>query len=328
MGLTRPTVAQLNTVVTEISDPISELNKGSTLANVDVGFVFNRDSGASPNVAFYWNETIDSLVVAYTTSTGGVNSNIAVSSYANLTVGNITSSGNVSAQYLIGSGQYLTGLPAGYSNVNVKAYTETMGFQNYGNTNVIAYTQTMGFQNYGNVNVAAYTQTQSYTNYSNVNLTAYLGGAVTVGGNLTVNGNLFVNGNIVTINANNLVISDSMIYLADDNPADLLDIGFISSFTNPGYQHTGFVRDATDGVWKLFANVIPEPTTTVDFTNANYSSLYVGNIQTVASANIGSTLNVVGNVADDIDACLSTAFTRLVQVIVVHFVVLDHVDHT
>jgi hypothetical protein len=68
MALTRPTVAQLNTVITEISDPVSVLNKGSTLANVDVGFVFNRDSGASPNVALYWNETLDSLVIAYTTS--------------------------------------------------------------------------------------------------------------------------------------------------------------------------------------------------------------------------------------------------------------------
>jgi len=139
MGLTRPTVAQLNTVVTEISDPISVLNQGATKANVDVGFVFNRDNGASANVALYWNETLDSLVIAYTTSTGGVNSNIAVSSYANLTVGNITSSGNISAQYITGSGQFLTGLPASYSNVNVKAYTESMGYTNYSNVNLIAY---------------------------------------------------------------------------------------------------------------------------------------------------------------------------------------------
>jgi hypothetical protein len=114
--------------------------------------------------------------------------------------------------------------------------------------------------------------------YSNVNLSAYLGGAVTIGGNLTINGNLFVNGNVTTINANNLNINDSLIYLADDNPADTLDIGFVSAFTNPGYQHTGFVRDATDGVWKLFANVVAEPTTTVDFTNATYSNILVGNV--------------------------------------------------
>lgn len=115
MGLTRPTVAQLNTVVTEISDPISVLNKGSTQANVDIGLVFNRDGGVSPNVALYWNETTDSLVAALTTSTGGVNSNIAVSSYANLTVGNIVSgnasiSGNVTANYFLGNGSQLSGI--------------------------------------------------------------------------------------------------------------------------------------------------------------------------------------------------------------------------
>jgi hypothetical protein len=97
---------------------------------------------------------------------------------------------------------------------------------------------------------------------------------------VTIMGNLFVNGNVTTINANNLILNDSVIYLADDNQADTIDIGFIGSFNNVvRYQHTGFVRDATDGTWKLFANVVPEPTSTVDFTNATYSNLQVGNIQ-------------------------------------------------
>jgi len=177
---------------------------------------------------------------------------------------------------------------ANYSNVNVAAYTQTQSYTNYSNVNVAAYTQTQSYTNYSNVNVAAYTTTQSYTNYSNVNLSAYLGGAVTIGGNLVVQGNLFVNGNLTTINANNLVISDSMIYLADDNPADTLDIGFVSAFTDAvRYQHTGLVRDASDGVWKLFANVVPEPTTTIDFTNASYSSLMSGNLMTANDVRIG-----------------------------------------
>ena len=192
---------------------------------------------------------------------------------------NVTISGNITASYILGSAQFLTGLPVGYSNVNTKAYTESMGFANY-----------------SNVNVAAYTQTQSFTNYSNVNLSAYLGGAVTIGGNLTVNGNLFVNGNLTTINANNLNISDSLIFLADFNPADTLDIGIVSSFTSAvRYQHTGFVRDATDGTWKLFANVVPEPTTTVDFTNATYSNLQIGNL-TAVNATLTGTINTTGNV--------------------------------
>jgi len=208
---------------------------GGTIGLHDtLGFTFTTPGGnpqyMMPNGASTSN--------TFTSSTVTIQGNLAVN-------GNVTTIGNVSGQYLLGSAQFLTGMPVQYSNVNV----------------------------------AAYTQTQSFTNYSNVNLSAYLGGAVTIGGNLTVNGNLFVNGNVTSINANNLNINDSLIYLADDNPADTLDIGIVSAFTSVvRYQHTGFVRDATDGVWKLFANVVAEPTTTVDFTNATYANLQVGNL--------------------------------------------------
>ncbi len=121
------------------------------------------------------------------------------------------------------------------------------------------------------------------------------------GGNLTIDGNLFINGNATTLNTNNLSISDSLIYLATTNPADSLDIGFIGHFINPGYQHTGFVRDASDGVWKLFANVVPEPGTTVDFTNATYSNLLIGNLLarqvTITGLNSAGFINTSGNVS-------------------------------
>ena len=275
---------------------------GGTIGLHDtLGFTFTTPGGEPqymmPNGASTSN--------TFTSGTVTIQGNLAVA-------GNATVTGNVSGQYILGSAQFLTGLPVGYSNVNTKAYTESMGFANYSNVNVAAYTQTQSFTNYSNVNVAAfvttngltnysnvnvaaYTQTQSFTNYSNVNLSAYLGGAVTIGGNLTVNGNLFINGNLTTINANNLNINDSLIFLADFNPANTLDIGIVSSFTDAvRYQHTGFVRDATDGTWKLFANVVPEPTTTVDFTNANYSTLQVGNINVLGAS--GGLVNSTGNI--------------------------------
>ena len=103
------------------------------------------------------------------------------------------------------------------------------------------------------------------------------------GANLTVGGNLFINGNSTIINANNLSINDSMIYLAEENPADTLDIGFTAHVVNPTLNHVGFVRDASDSVWKLFSNVATQPTTTVDFTGANYSTLLVGNLVAVGN---------------------------------------------
>ena len=132
----------------------------------------------------------------------------------------------------------------------------------------------------GNVTILSTTPSTSYGTGA-----LLVSGGISVGlnstfnANVSIEGNLFVNGNVTYISSNNVTFNDALIYLADDNVADTLDIGFISSFTNPGYQHTGFVRDASDGVWKLFANVIPEPGTTVDFSNANYSSLQIGNLQ-------------------------------------------------
>jgi hypothetical protein len=89
MALTRPRLGQLNTSVVAQADPITVLNQGSSSANVDVGFLFNRANGLVSNVALYWSESAQSIVTAYTTSTGSTNANISVASYANLTVGNV-----------------------------------------------------------------------------------------------------------------------------------------------------------------------------------------------------------------------------------------------
>lgn len=233
MGLTRPTVAQLNTVVTEISDPISVLNKGSTQANVDIGLVFNRDGGVSPNVALYWNETIDSLVAALTTSTGGENSNIAVSSYANLQVNsltgtivtasqpNITSIGNLSSLalsgnisttgYYFGNGSQLTGI--------ITSVTKIIN----GTTNVTAYDS-----NDIAVTVGGVANTVIFS--SSTPSTSTTTGAIKVSGGVGVTGNVnaaYFAGNgsqLTAINAfGNVFISGQSPVLAD-NTSDTLTL--------------------------------------------------------------------------------------------------------
>jgi hypothetical protein len=111
-----------------------------------------------------------------------------------------------------------------------------------------------------------------------------IAGNAFVGGNLTIGGNLTVNGTTVTINANNLSVNDSLLYLAEENPADILDIGITAHIQNPTLNHVGFVRDATDSTWKLFSNVITQPSNTVDFTGAIYSSLQIGNLTVVSNS--------------------------------------------
>ena len=89
MALTRARLSQVNTEVASLQDPITLINRDATIANVDVGFVFNRDAGTHPNVAVVWNETANTFAIGYTASTGSNNSNVNITSHANLTVGNI-----------------------------------------------------------------------------------------------------------------------------------------------------------------------------------------------------------------------------------------------
>ena len=113
-------------------------------------------------------------------------------------------------------------------------------------------------------------------------------------GNMYVNGNVFITGTTTTLNSNVTVLEDPIIYLADNSTSDILDIGFVATFNNGLQQHTGFIRDATDSTWKLFANVISEPNVngTVDFTDATYSNLRMGSLTAIdvaASGNVTGT---------------------------------------
>lgn len=77
----------------------------------------------------------------------------------------------------------------------------------------------------------------------------------TFSGNVSITGDLTVTGNVTTVNVNSLIVKDPIIYLADNNPADLLDIGFAATYNDGTTQrYTGFFRDNTDGVYRLFAN--------------------------------------------------------------------------
>lgn len=79
-------------------------------------------------------------------------------------------------------------------------------------------------------------------------------------GSVEISGDLIVTGNVTTVNVNSVVVSDPMIYLAGNNySSDLVDIGLAANYYDGVAQrHTGFFRDATDGVWKLFANSTQE----------------------------------------------------------------------
>ena len=89
MALIRPKASQINTIVTTIQDPLTVLNQGGTAANIDIGFIINRDGGTSANTAIFWDESANTFVTAFTTSSGTTNANVTISEYANLKVSTV-----------------------------------------------------------------------------------------------------------------------------------------------------------------------------------------------------------------------------------------------
>jgi hypothetical protein len=112
-------------------------------------------------------------------------------------------------------------------------------------------------------------------------------GDQTISGSLAITGDLVISGNTVTQDVTTITTEDSLIKLAANNVADAIDIGFYGQYTNGGTKYTGLVRDASDGVFKLFTNEDTDPTDNVvsygaenratieaNFTGGNVSALF------------------------------------------------------
>jgi len=108
--------------------------------------------------------------------------------------------------------------------------------------------------------------------------------------NVTVSGNLTVTGTSTTVNSTNVSIDDPMIHLGENNASNAVDLGFVATFNNGTHQHSGLVRDASDGKWKLFSGVTAEPTTVIDFTTYTKDGLEIGAL-VADSARIGNVTN-------------------------------------
>ena len=195
MALTRPKLSHnIDTDSSVFTDPILVLHQSATAANVDSGFLFNRANGLVSNVAIYWSESANSFVTAFSTSAGSTNSNIAVSTYANLRTGILTSNSITNSGTLVigNTGDVSANIGSFYTYANTTFATVSgtssgidanLGaFQTYANTKI-------GTNNNGNLVVAALTQSTSTTT-----------GALVVGGGAAVGGNLYVGGNLIVSN--------------------------------------------------------------------------------------------------------------------------------
>ena len=142
-------------------------------------------------------------------------------------------------------------------------------------------------------------------------------GSLSISNDLTVTGNVNISGNLTYNQVQSVNIANSIIYLAANNSANLVDIGIAGHFiggTNNNYQHTGVVRNHLTGSWTFFSNVSTEPAATINFAEANlvYDSITTGGVNSFGS--ITSTgLIVNGSATFGNTASQTIAFNSLVN---------------
>lgn len=130
----------------------------------------------------------------------------------------------------------------------------------------------------------------------------------TVVNDLEIGGSLTFSGTATEISSTNTVIEDPLIYLADGNPGNINDLGFVANYNDGTYAHTGLVKDASTGSWKLFKGVTDEPTNTVNFAQGSLDDLEVGGLTAtsitvgdVSNTEIGYLNGVTSSIQDQID---------------------------
>lgn len=91
------------------------------------------------------------------------------------------------------------------------------------------------------------------------------GTTLTLTGDFTMTGDLVVNGNTTINETTTVSIEDSLIKLASNNVnTDTVDSGWYSVY-GPTPNYAAIIRDATDGIFKVWAGLTTEPGATANF---------------------------------------------------------------
>ena len=133
-------------------------------------------------------------------------------------------------------------------------------------------------------------------------------GGVGISGDVNIAGNISFGGSGTSTTTNNLAVEASMVYLGDGNPGDALDLGIIGEYVTGGNtKYAGLVRDASDGVIKIFKDATTKPTTSVNFAEAGlaYGDLKANSVELV-SATIGDVSNTELQYVNGVTSAIQT----------------------
>ena len=128
------------------------------------------------------------------------------------------------------------------------------------------------------------------------------------GGNVTApvefEAEVIFSGSVTYISAENLLVDDPLIYLAQNNrTTDSLDSGFVTAYgegvnTGEDHLHRGLVFDNSDNTWKLSSGFLHPVDNVVDFTGATFDPITIGSASVSgnvsASAFIGDGSQLTG----------------------------------
>jgi hypothetical protein len=277
MALTRPRLGQINTTVSNFTDPIVVFNAGSTVANVDQGILFNRANGLVANAALFFSESANSFVLGFTSNSGQTNSNIQITSNANLRVRSVFFE---SLFWANGNPFILESL---YGNTNVAAYLDS---QNITSANIGTIYNSL---NTLDANVGAF---QIYANANIVSITSDIS---------SLYANAATQANILNVLSGNAVAQQSELASLVSNAASQAS-DLISLLSNAAAQETSLTTltanaasqqlifdtlSSNVGAYQIYANAnASTQTTAINTLDAN-----VGAFETYANTKIGTNSN-------------------------------------
>lgn len=108
-----------------------------------------------------------------------------------------------------------------------------------------------------------------------------------LGGTMTISGGLTVAGAFNTTSTNSLTVNTPFLFLANTNVGDAVDQGFVGTYNDGiSQRYTGLYRSQSDNKYKLFTNLLTQPSTLVNTGAASfrYADLWVGNANITATA--------------------------------------------
>jgi hypothetical protein len=303
-----------NIVITGIASATGNITGGNIITSALLSSATLSVSG-NANVG---NLGTVGLIVATGNITGGnLTTGAQISATGNITGGNLTTGAQISATGNITGGNLIGTYANGTTNINIPASNGNLNVSVGGQANVLVITTSganitgtlnaTGNANVGNIgatnaNVTALTASGNI-NAGNLSLGTgiLVAGPTSITGNLTVTGNITAVGNLNYDQVTDLVVGDPLVFFGANNTANIYDLGFVVEWNDGVQQHGGLARDASDGTWKLFANVVSQPTTTINFSDAIYSPIRTG-AATFAGANINgaltgaTTISATGNI--------------------------------